>query len=122
MIKRRFSILTILAASMSAMDLAGASTEREQSWITVDDFNRADSLYHGDGWESLNPGYWKIQNKALGRRFQITGIGYTNWAPSFWFPWHYETHLKKPMPMSVSPITMAGRFGPPGAWPTEPYV
>ncbi|MHC4798494.1 MAG: alkaline phosphatase D family protein, partial [Planctomycetota bacterium] len=25
--------------------------------------------------------------------------GYTNWVPSMWFPWHYETHQKKPMPM-----------------------
>ena len=26
---------------------------------TVDEFKRPNSYYHGHGWETLNPGYWK---------------------------------------------------------------
>jgi len=36
-------------------------------------FPKTDSLYHGDGWESLNPGYWQIQDGALRRRFHHYG-------------------------------------------------
>ena len=32
--------------------------------VLVDDFQRDDTFYHGDGWESLNPGYWKIEDKV----------------------------------------------------------
>ena len=39
----------------------------------MDDFERADSFYHGDGWESLNPGYWKLKDNALRRRIQTRG-------------------------------------------------
>ncbi|MCP4250484.1 MAG: hypothetical protein GY778_25860, partial [bacterium] len=71
--------------------------------LNRDEFDRADSLYHGDGWESLNPGYWQVQDGALRRRFQTSGIGLPGWAPSHWFPWHYETHVGKPMPMEFDP-------------------
>jgi len=99
MSRRKLSIPAVLTGILSITAIAGASTDAGRPWITIDDFNRSDSLYHGDGWESLNPGYWKIENRALRRRLHNTGVGYTDWAPSFWFPWHYETHLKKPMPM-----------------------
>ncbi len=39
-----------------------------QQTALVDDFARADSLYHGNGWETINPGCWKIENHALRRR------------------------------------------------------
>lgn len=39
----------------------------------VDDFDRADSFYAGDGWHSLNPGYWKLEGKALRRRISTRG-------------------------------------------------
>jgi len=35
-----------------------------QQTVLADDFARADSLYHGDGWETINPGCWKIENHA----------------------------------------------------------
>ena len=31
----------------------------------LDDFERADSRYHGHGWESMSPGYWKLEDEAL---------------------------------------------------------
>ena len=41
--------------------------------VLVDDFLREDTFYHGDGWESLNPGYWKIEKNALRRRIRTRG-------------------------------------------------
>ena len=39
-------------------------------WQILDSFNRPNSWYHGDMWESLNPGFWKIENKRLRRRLR----------------------------------------------------
>jgi len=44
-----------------------------QEPILVDDFQRPDSLYHGEEWESLNPGLWKLEGKSLRRQFDNTG-------------------------------------------------
>ena len=33
----------------------------------MDDFQRAVSRYHRHGWESMSPGYWKLQDNALRR-------------------------------------------------------
>lgn len=65
----------------------------------VDSFSRPDSLYHGDGWESLNPGYWKIENGALRRRLKNVG----DRARATGFPYHWETHQQKPMPVEYDP-------------------
>ena len=51
-------------------------------------FQGPDSLYHGDDWETLNPGYWSIRNNALRRRIHNTGDRARNTG----FPYHYETH------------------------------
>ena len=51
-------------------------------------FDRPDSLYHGDEWESLNPGYWEVRGKALRRRIHSFG----DRARKTGFPYHYETH------------------------------
>ena len=51
-------------------------------------FERPDSLYHGDEWETLNPGYWQIQDNALRRRVH----NYGDRARNTGFPYHYETH------------------------------
>ena len=56
--------------------------------VVIDDFQRADTFYHGDGWESLNPGYWKIEENALRRRVRTRG----DRARKTGFPFHYETH------------------------------
>ncbi len=67
--------------------------------LIVDDFERPDSFYHGDGWESINPGYWKIQGQALRRRLENVGDD----KPTHWFPWHWETHRDEPMPIHPDP-------------------
>ena len=51
-------------------------------------FDQADSLYHGDEWETLNPGYWQIKNNSLRRRIHNFGDRARNTG----FPYHYETH------------------------------
>lgn len=50
----------------------------------VDSFQRADSLYHGVGWESQNPGYWQIKGNALRRRLK----NYGDRARRTGFPFH----------------------------------
>ena len=70
----------------------------------VDDFKRKDSLYHGDQWESLNPGYWQLKNEALRRRLHHIG----NDNPVTWFPWHWETHRNKPQPQNRDPSLPLG--------------
>ncbi|MDY7107813.1 MAG: hypothetical protein SYC29_04170 [Planctomycetota bacterium] len=58
----------------------------ENEIVIVDDFRRPDMKYHGDGWESLNPGYWEIRNGALRRR--LNHVGDHN--PTTSFPWHWS--------------------------------
>ncbi len=55
-------------------------------WETVDDFERPDSNYLGHGWESLSPGYWKLEDNALRRRLKNLG----NRNPITSFPWHWS--------------------------------
>lgn len=56
----------------------------------IDDFNRPDSLYHGDQWESLNPGYWQIKDNAIRRK--LTNVGDRGRRTGF--PYHYKTQGK----------------------------
>ena len=51
-------------------------------------FDRANSNYHGQQWQTLNPGFWKIENGALRRRLQ----NYGDRARRTGFPFHAETH------------------------------
>lgn len=80
----------------AASTLAGVAPAEE---VTVDAFDRADSVVHGDGWESLNPGYWKIEARALRRKLKNRG----DRRSGHWFPWHWETHRKLPMPKEYDP-------------------
>ncbi len=66
-------------------------------WQILDSFNRPNSWYHGDMWESLNPGFWKIENKRLRRRLRNFG----DRARRTGFPYHYETHGQNGGVMSV---------------------
>jgi hypothetical protein len=91
----------VLAAAWWTVTAAVAAGE--EPWIDVDAFDRPDSFYAGDGWESLNPGYWMVRDGALRRRVDDRGAAYTSWAPSYWFPWHWETQVGKPMPMEFDP-------------------
>ena len=71
--RRQFTKISVAAAASAAMatDAAGSATPPGSS--LVDDFGRADSFYHGHGWESLNPGYWKLEGSALRRRIHTRG-------------------------------------------------
>ena len=51
-------------------------------------FDRPNSNYHGQQWQTLNPGFWKIENGALRRRLQ----NYGDRARRTGFPFHAETH------------------------------
>lgn len=93
-----------IAVSVGYVFLQGGPCFAASSTVVVDDFDRPDSLYHGDGWESLNPGYWKLQNNALRRRLKNIGDGNA----TDWFPWHWETHRGKPMPTERDPSLPTG--------------
>ncbi len=51
-------------------------------------FDRPDSMFHGHDWQTLNPGYWKIENGALRRRL----TNYGDRARRTGFPFHAQTH------------------------------
>ncbi len=72
--------------------------------VVIDTFDRPDSLYHGDGWETLNPGYWSIKDGALHRRLRNVG----DRARRTGFPYHYETHQETTMPVEYDPSLPAG--------------
>lgn len=78
----RRTFLTAAAATTAAMHSAPAAK------ATTVSFDRSDSLYHGDEWETLNPGYWQVEGKALRRRIHSLG----DRARKTGFPYHYETH------------------------------
>jgi len=76
-----------------------------QQTVLVDDFARADSLYHGDGWETVNPGCWKIENHALRRRLRNRG----DWGASLEFP--FRALLDGPQP-AVAKLPLPRPYGP----------
>jgi hypothetical protein len=78
-----------------------ASDEGNEKTLVLDRFDRSDSWYHGDEWESLNPGYWKIEGKRLRRRIR----NYGDRARRTGFPYHYETHRQNGgvMPVDYDP-------------------
>ncbi len=96
---RRTFLQTVASGTVAGPYLIGKgrSAEVSASYVTVDQFDRADSWYHGDLWESLNPGYWKISGKRLRRRIQ----NYGDRARRTGFPFHYETHGQNGGMMSV---------------------
>ena len=70
-------------------------------------FEGPDSLYHGDDWETLNPGYWQIKDGALRRRIHNLG----DRARRTGFPYHYETHGRdgeRSMPVDYDPSLPPG--------------
>ena len=63
-----------------------------------------DSLCHGPGWETLNPGFWQIKDGLLRRRVR----NYGDRARATGFPFHYETHQQKAMPVEYDPSLPPG--------------
>lgn len=82
------------AAAVRPLSLFGA-----EPGVLVDDFDRPDALYHGDGWESMNPGYWMIRDGALRRRLENRG----DQRPGNRFPWHWETSNRDPRTPTYDP-------------------
>lgn len=97
--RREFLKLSTAAALLAAGGVASADGVTAVEMTVVDDFTRDDSLYHGDAWESLNPGYWQIKDGALRRRL----TNYGDRARNTGFPFHYETHKKTVMPVDYDP-------------------
>ncbi len=106
---KRRNFLKTTAASVGGASLTEAfdSTARAASSLPgtlIDDFSRADSLFHGSEWESLNPGYWKIENGALRRRLK----NYGDRARRTGFPFHSETHKGEEMETDYDPSLPQG--------------
>ena len=75
-------------------------------------FNAPDSLYHGDQWESLNPGYWQIKGNAIRRRLVNVGDRCRRTG----FPYHYKNDGKS-MNTSYDPSAPFGML-----WRREWYM
>jgi hypothetical protein len=71
----------------SLLLIAAVTSAFQDDWRTIDAFERPNTAYHGVHWESLNPGYWKIEDNALRRRLKNLG----NANPSTSYPWHWST-------------------------------
>ena len=95
---------TFLRAAAATAAIAAKPTAKAHT-VT---FDRPDSLYHGDEWESLNPGYWEVRDKALRRRIHSFG----DRARKTGFPYHYETHGDRlgdySMPVDYDPSQPTG--------------
>ena len=61
----------------------------------LDDFQRPNTEYIGDKWESLNPGYWRIESNSLRRNL----LPDDDPIEIDWYPWHWETHFNRAMPL-----------------------
>lgn len=100
--RRQFLKTSALAAASGSGVLSSLSAAEDLS--LVDDFAREDSLYHGSGWESLNPGYWQIKDGALRRR--VSNLG--DRARRTGFPFHSKTNNDKPMEVEYDPSLPPG--------------
>ncbi|MCZ6515650.1 MAG: twin-arginine translocation signal domain-containing protein, partial [Acidobacteria bacterium] len=67
--RRKFLKMTSTGALGVGLGSLGAAAQRAQVYklLTIEDFMRPDSAYHGDAWETLTPGHWKIHGQALRR-------------------------------------------------------
>jgi len=87
----RRNFLATSASAAGAVAVAGSLSPKVigQSAIASRNllFNGPDSLVLGEGWESLNPGYWQVKNGSLRRRLSNVG----DRARRTGFPFHSET-------------------------------
>ena len=88
---KQSAVTTSAVMALPSLTLLGSPYSRENQAQVLDDFQRPDSLNIGDSWESLNPGYWQIENNTLRRKLKNVG----DRARSTGFPYHYETHPEK---------------------------
>ena len=92
------------AAAASSLSTVPALAQGESQTI---DFKGPDSLFHGLGWESLNPGYWQIKDNMLRRRLK----NYGDRARGTGFPFHYETHKRNGGVMPVDYVRLLAARG-----------
>lgn len=82
--KRRDFLKTSSAAAVAAAAALPAAAQVKPHTIG---FGGPDSLFHGPGWETLNPGFWQIKDGALRRRLSNVG----DRARPTGFPFHSAT-------------------------------
>ena len=112
MLKKQGIAEVFLGAVLPAVGLTMLLTHQTsaQTAVLADDFARADSLYHGHGWETLNPGCWKIENNALRRRLRNRG----DWGDKPEFPFrtlldgHRPAISGPPLPRPYAPALPIG--------------
>ena len=95
--RREFIQMTGSAIAASGVVSAGFVSESQAANGNKITFSGPDSLSHGSGWETLNPGFWQIKEGALRRRIR----NYGDRARATGFPFHYETHRRNGGVMST---------------------
>jgi hypothetical protein len=96
-IDRREFVKVTAAATAGVVLSTAIPNLAQQVAATEIGFSSDDSLCHGPGWETLNPGYWQVKDGALRRRIK----NYGDRARSTGFPFHYETHARNGGVMSM---------------------
>ena len=86
--RRKFISATAASAVATSIASSTVSAETPELPVVTYQFNGPDSDFHGHQWQSLNPGYWKIENGALRRRLH----NYGDRARRTGFPFHAETN------------------------------
>ena len=76
-----------VSTTLGSSNFAATATTRLPNTDTLK-FSGPDSLFYGHEWQSLNPGFWKIENGSLRRR--VSNFG--DRARSTGFPFHAATH------------------------------
>lgn len=84
--RRKFVQQSVALASTGAAIVSGPTADAAVNKQTIG-FPKIDSLVHPPEWESLNPGYWKVEGGRLRRR--LTNVG--DRARRTGFPFHYES-------------------------------
>jgi len=95
--RREFIKVTGGAIAAGAAVSAGLPLEVQAATGESITFSGPDSLCHGPGWETFNPGFWQVKDGALRRRIR----NYGDRARSTGFPFHYETHQRNGGVMST---------------------
>ncbi len=88
--RRAFMATSAVASAAATLPLAISETGAAQSTAErgVYRFAGPNADFHGHQWQTLNPGYWKIEEGALRRRLQ----NYGDRARRTGFPFHGETN------------------------------
>ena len=83
---------SVAGASLKAQAGTSSASPLAPSATLIDSFQRPDSLHAGDLWETLNPGYWKLENGALRRRLRNFG----DRVVPMQLPWDWQLVLNNP--------------------------